>query len=435
MILLALAATLLVPPAAAAAAPAPAVSSAPVSAAPEAGRPITLDEAYAAALKRSETVAQKGETYAQIMAQIDQLWSEIKPRINLNAQEQIQDTPGPNVNFPLPANNPTVAINGHQPLFTGLRDYLAIKAGKAQGESADLALQRAKQLLYQDVTNAYLNLLQSRRDIKTHEEQVKLTADRVKELKNFEDIGRSRKSEVLAAESQQAQDVADLETARGSERVQQATLRFLTGIEEDLAPQEIAVPAFTGDIKPFLDRANSRPDVEAARKDVEYADLYVHINRRQYWPTIAVDGNYYLKRPRTFSEHVNWDMTFSGSLPLYWGGQIAAQTRQAEAQRGFNEQALSLALRTAELDVRSSYSDLSSFLSIVAALEKAMTLAEANAKAQTADYRHGLVTNIDVLASLTTVQTTRLRLDAAQIQAYYARVRLEVAAGGPEAAR
>jgi outer membrane protein TolC len=64
-----------------------------------------------------------------------------------------------------------------------------------------------------------------------------------------------------------------------------------------------------------------------------------------------------------------------------------------------------------------------------------MTLAEANAKAQNADYRHGLVTNIDVLASLTTVQSTRLRLDAAQIQAFFARVRLEVAAGGPESAR
>lgn len=433
MILLALAATLLVPPAAAA--PAPAVSSAPVSAAPAAGRPITLDEAYAAALKRSETIAQKGETYNQVMAQISELWSEIQPRINLDASQSWQDTPGPGVNFPLPANQHTAAINGHQPLFTGLRDYLAIKAGKAQGESAQLALQRAKQLLYQDVTSAYLNLLQSRRDIKTHEEQVKLTADRVKELKNFEDIGRSRKSEVLAAESQQAQDVADLETARGSERVQQATLRFLTGIEEDLDPREIPVPAPAGDLQTFLDRSRSRPDVEAARKDVEYADLYVSINRRQYWPTIDLDGNYYLMRPHNFSQHVNWDATVSAVLPLYWGGQIAAQTRQAEAQRGFNEQGLSLALRTAELDVRSSYSDLASYLSIVAALEKAMALAEANAKAQTADYRHGLVTNIDVLASLTTAQITRLRLDAAQIQAYYARVRLEVAAGGPEAAR
>lgn len=431
MISFALAAVLLAAPAAAAPAAVPAAAALPDAA----GRPITLDEAYGAALKRSETVAEKGETYAQVLAQVDQLWAEVKPHLNLDAQQQWTDTPGPNVNFPLPSSNPTVAINGHQPLFSGLRDFLAVKAGKYQGESAELALERAKQLLYQDVTNAYLNLLQSRRDIATHEEQVKLTADRVKELKNFEDIGRSRKSEVLAAESQQAQDLADLETSRGQERVQQATLRFLTGIEQDLIPQEISVPAQAGDLQPFLDRSQHRPDVEAARRDYEYSDLYVSIQRRQYWPVIALDGNYYLKRPNNFSQHVHWDATLSGVLPLYWGGQIRAQTRQAEAQRGFNEQALSLALRTAEMDVRSAHSDLESDVSIVKALENAMTLAEANAKAQTADYRHGLVTNIDVLTSLTTVQTTRLRLDAAQIQAFFAQVRLEVAAGGPEAAR
>ena len=369
------------------------------------------------------------------MAQVDQLWSEVKPRLSLNGTQTWQDTQGPNGVFPIPANQEIAAINGHQPLFSGLRDFLAVKAGKAQGESAQFAYQRAKQLLYQDVTNAYLNLLQSRRDIATHEEQVKLTADRVKELRNFEDIGRSRKSEVLAAEAQQAQDVADLETSRGLERVQQATLRFLTGLEEDLAPREIPTPAQAEDLQPFLERSHHRPDVEAARKDFEYADLYVSIQRRQYWPTVSLDGNYYLRRTQAFYDHVKWDAAVTGQLPLYWGGQIAAQTRQAKAQRGFSEQALFLALRMAELDVRSSHSDLESDLSIVSALEKAMALAEANAKAQTADYRHGLVTNIDVLTSLTTVQNTRLRLDAAEIQAYYARVRLEVAAGGPEAAR
>jgi outer membrane protein len=430
MILLALAAALLVPPAAAAPAAPAAVSSST-----DAGRPITLDEAYAAALKRSEAIAEAGETYAQVMAQVDQLWSEVKPRISLDASQSWQDTPGPNVNFPLPANQHTVAINGHQPLFSGLRDFLAVKAGKAQGEAAQFALQRAKELLYRDTANAYLNLLQSRRDIATHEAQVRLTDDRVKELRNFEDIGRSRKSEVLAAQAQQAQDQADLETSRGQERVDQETLQFLTGLNQTLAPAEVDAPAQADDEAPFLARAEHRPDVEQARRNFEYSGLYVSIQRRQYWPTIALDGNYYLIRPKNFSQHVNWDATLSGVLPIYWGGQIAAQTRQAQAQARFNEQALSLAERQAQLDVHSAHSDLVSDLSIVAALRNALTLAEANAKAQAADYRHGLVTNIDVLTSLTTVQNTRLRLDAAQMQAYFARVRLEVAAGGPEAAR
>jgi outer membrane protein len=399
-----------------------------------ASTPITLDEAYAAALKRSETLAEKGETYAQLMAQIDVLWSAVSPRLNLNAYQTWQQVPSPNP-YDFPGSQHVIAINGHQPLFSGLREFLAVKAGKAQGESAELSYQRAKQLLYRDTANAYLNLVESRRDIATHEAQVKLTADRVKELKSFEDIGRSRKSEVLAAQAQEAQDLADLETSRGLELVQQATLQFLTGLDEELAPAEIAAPMEAEDVKPFLDRAQHRADVEAARRDYEYSDLYVSIQRRQYWPTIYADGNYYVRRSVSFYQGINWDATLTGQLPIYYGGQIGAQTRAAQAQRGYNEQALSLALRTAELDVKTAHSDLVSDLAIAKALENAMTLAEANAKAQTADYRHGLVTNIDVLTSLNTVQATRLRLDAAQIQAYFARVRLEVAAGGPDSAR
>jgi outer membrane protein len=406
-----------------------AVSNAPASAAD--AKSLTLDEAYSAALTRSEEIAEKGQTYAQVAAQIDEIWSEVKPRLNRNANHVWQDTPGPGVNFPLPANQHTVAVNGPQPIFAGLRDFLAVRATKVQSESAELALKRAKQLLYQDVAAAYLNLLQNHRQISTLEAQVKLTDDRVKELRNFVDIGRSRKSEILAAQSQLAQNQADLEAARGSERLSQETLQFLTGLTAELAPQEIATPAEAEDEKPFLDRSQTRPDVEAARKDFEYADLYVTIQGRQYLPSVFLDGNYYLRRPNNFSKNVHWDATLSGVLPIYYGGQIGAQVREAKAVRGFKEAALSLASRQAELDVRSAHSDLVSDLSVVKALQNAMTLAEANAKAQAEDYRHGLVTNIDVLASLTTVQNTRLRLDQAEIQAYDAGIRLEVAAGGP----
>lgn len=402
----------------------------PAQAAP-AGRPVTLDQAYSAALARSEELAQKGLTYAQVQAQIDELWSAVKPRIQLTGSHVWQDTPGPGVNFPLPANQDNAAVNGHQPIFAGLRDFLAIRAARAQGESAELALARARQLLYQDVAKAYLDVLQSRRAIATREAEVKLTSDRIKELENFVELGRSRRSEVLAARSQHAQDEADLAAALGADRLTQASLRFLTGIEEDLAPAEVGTPSPPEPLESWLEQARARPDVAAARKDLEYSDDFVRMQKRQYWPTVAVDGNYYLRRPSNFSKNVYWDATLSAVLPVYNGGLIAAQVREAKAQRGIREQALSLALRKAELEARQAHADLLSDLAVVSALESALSLAQANAKAQSEDYRHGLVTNIDVLTSLTTVQNTELRLDQARLRAFDDRVRLETAAGRP----
>jgi outer membrane protein len=412
-----------------------AAPAAPALAAP-AAVPLSLDRAFAAALTRSETLAERGETYAQLQAQIDQLWAAVQPRVELRGTQEWQDAGGGGGSFPIPTSQPTALINAHQPLFSGLREYLAVRAGREESESARQALARAKQLLYRDVAQAYLNLLGSHMDIAVREAQEKLDQDRIKELQDFVRIGRSRESEILAARSLLAQNDADLATARGQERGYQAALRFLTGLDGDLQPADVPPPGpAPEDEKDYLSRADARPDVAAARADLKYASIYESMQSRQRWPTIGVDGNYYLKRPRNVYQHVRWDVSVNGMIPLYYGGEISAQVRQAEAQRRSKEQALSLARRTAELEVRTAYTDLSSGLEIVSALEKAKSLAEANAAAQEKDYRDGLVTNLDVLNSLTTVQDTRLRLDQARNAAYYARVRLEVAAGGPESAR
>lgn len=395
-------------------------------------RPLNLDDAYAAALKQSETLAEKGATYAQLQAQIQEMWSAVRPRITLTGNHFWEDTPGPNITFPLPANQDTVAITGHQAIFAGLRDFLAVKSAKAQTKSAELSVLRAKQTLYQDVATAYINLLSSRHAIAIRTSQVEVTAGRVKELKNFESIGRSRQSEVLAAQSQWAQTRADLETARGQDLMYLATLQFLTGIDGPLEPAEVAQKNTPLDLDLALKRSADRPDVEAARNDLQAAQYFVSMQERQRWPVIALDGDYYLRRPQTYTQHVHWDATLSASLPLYWGGQISAQTKEASAQETSSEAAESLARRQAELDVRVAFSSLQSNLTIGSALEEALSLAQANTKAQTIDYRNGLVTNLDVLNSLTTEHDTRLNLDGARLQTILAAIRLDVAAGGPE---
>lgn len=409
------------------------VAALPVAA--QDARPLTLGEAYAAASARSEAVAQSAQTLAQATAQIDELWAAVKPKVSLNGTQMWQDAAGGSGSFPIPTSQPSVAFNGHQSLFSGLREFLALRAARAGGTAAALRYRRARQLLYQDVAGAYLDLLERRLDVATREAQVALTGDRVKELRGFERIGRSRTSEVLAARSQVAQAQADLEASRGRERLSQAQLRFLTGLDADLAPRDVAVPAAVGDASVFLSRARTRPDVAAAREDLESSDAFVSMQKRQYWPSVALDGNYYLQRPDNVYRNVRWDATLTGQWPLYTGGAVGAQVREARARRRYNEAALSLAERRAELETRSALSDLASALSSVQALDSALRLAQDNAKAQAEDYRHGQVTNLEVLNSLTEVEDTRLRLDQARLQAYDARVRLEVAAGGPEEAR
>lgn len=401
------------------------------STAPATGRALGLAEAYKLALARSEEIAISGENWNETVAKADELWSHVMPHVNVMGTETFQDVPKGQSGLFLQHQREQGWVNAHQPLFSGFREFIAFKAAKGLGRAAELKLERAKQLLYQDVARSWLDLLEAQEDIRIRAALLEITNDRVRDLKEFRRLSRARPSEHLAAEAQAAQLVAQLESARAAEQVAQFKLGFLTGLDERLAPTELPVPAAPPALEAALAKARARADVEARREEKDAAAAGIKVASRQRWPSIAVDGNYYFSRPPSFTSDVRWDATITGTLPIWSGGEIGAQTRQAKARAKAGEAALSQAIRTAELDARSAHQQLLSSVSVVAALDAAEKLAEQNAKAQSEDYRLGQVTNLDVLGGLNVLQQTRLSQNAARVDAYWSRVRLEVAAGVP----
>jgi len=397
---------------------------------PLTARRLDLAESYRLALLRSERLAQSGETYAEMLAKADELWSNILPRISLMGSEALLQVPAGTAGL-FHGNNEQGWITLHQPLFSGLREFLAYRAAKDIGRSSELLLERAKHLLYQDVGRAYLDLLAAQDEIAIRQAVVAITEGRVRELREFFRVGRARSSELLAVESLHAQNLAALETTRAREMVAQFKLGFLTGLEETLVPVPVAASGQAPPLEFVLPKARLRPDVESRRADLEAAELAVKVVSRRRWPSISLDTNYYFQRPAGASRDVKWDASIMGALPLYTGGEIGSQVRQKEAQLRAKTLALAEAERIAELEVKSAHRDLFSSNIVVAALEKAAKLAEDNAKAQAEDYRLGQVTNLDVLGSLNSLQQARLQLDTARLDAVWSRVRLETAAGSP----
>jgi outer membrane protein len=398
---------------------------------PAPGRPLDLAEAYKLALARSEQIAISGATYDETLAKTDEIFSHVLPRVNLMGSETFQDVPRGASGIFLQRQREQGWVALHQPLFTGLREFLAYRASKDLGRAAELSLERAKQLLYRDTARAYLDLLAAQDDIRIRGALVSITQKRVTDLKEFRKVGRARASELLAAESQLAQNLAQLESSRAAEQVAQFKLSFLTGLDEGLAPGAVPASASIPALAAALAKARVRADVESRREEASSAELSIKVASRARWPIIALDANYYFQRPPSFTSEVKWDATITGSLPLYGGGEIGSQTRQQEARLRAKRAALSESSRIAELEARSAHQKLLSSVAVVSALDTAAKLAEDNAKAQSDDYRLGQVTNLEVLGSLNALQQTRLQQNAARIDAYWSRVQLEVAAGVP----
>ena len=390
------------------------------STAPADGLPVSLDHAFKLALAKSENLASSAEGIKQLEAAERQIKSFFLPTLGLNTSETLNSAQ---------AGKLQSAVNLSYSIFDGMRDYIAAKAAGLVTESARLAFTRARQALYQDVALAYIDLVEIRQEISVRQEQLTVSNSRIKELQDREKIGRSRESEVVAAQAQLASDDADLQSARSRESLAQFELRFLTGLNEDIAPDHLRLPE-NHSIEPYLGGAARRFDVEAARKALEAARLNTDIQKKFFWPSLTLNADYYLKRPSP-NQDSHWDTALTLKIPLYTGGAADAYIDQASAKQTAAEFALKLAIRQADTEVRQSYSILMHSIAVLESLRKAIKLADENAKFQSRDYTLGLVTNLDVLNAQNTLLQTKLRLEQAHAQTCLAGVQLEVAGGGP----
>jgi len=386
---------------------------------PAAPRPLSLGEAYARTAARSEALALQAEGAALLDAAERQLAAAFRPAFDLNASLSKQE------------NADTAAkayFSGSYNVFSGMRDYMAARAASSRTAAARMDLERARQQLYLSAAQAYLGLQAAQREAQIREAQLEVTGKRIAELEARAAIGRSRRSEVISAKAQLAQDKASHLSALSAERLAQQALKFLTGLQEDLAPA--ALPARqAADLATYLDLAARRPDLEARRREAEAADFLAELQELGGRPSVSLSANYYVVRSPRPDPVNRWDAGALLSVPLYTGGLLRGRKEAAWAGKRSAQTALDLARRQALSDVRAAYDEFVFSDRQAGSLAEALALADENARYQQEDYKLGLVNNLEVLSALNTAQQTRLALSQAQARTALALIKLETAAG------
>jgi len=364
--------------------------------------PLTLKQCYQLALKRSETIGIDQQIIKEAEGQFWQSLSGVLPQVNYVVSSQWLDKGSGDNPHGLRSRRFTFS----QPLFSGFKEYAAIAAAKAQHKERESQLLRAKQLLFGNVSDAFFFLQSYQEDLKVVEDIHKALVNRVAELKQRQSVGRSRESEIASAESSLYQNEAEAENVRGQLEVGRQLLEFLTGesvtsiIDEDLPNDSVA------SMEDFVNRADGRADVQAAKEALTVAVKGVTIARAGFWPSVSLNGDSYNQRSGASSD-VDWDVTLNVNVPLFNGTQTIGQVKVAQAQLKEAEFSLSQTKRSAILDIQNAYTQFITDKNRELATKKAADAADRNYKLQAADYKNNLVNNLDVLQATQDWEATR----------------------------
>lgn len=390
---------------------------------------LLLDDYFAAALQRSEVVATQVELIRQAEERYQQADAARLPEVeglaSYTRQESVQRRAADG--SLIPSRQPLVRLNAVQPLFRGFREFAALRQSRALIGARRFDYEDARVQLFKDVAQNFFNVLSIEQELVNLDSEIEQNLKREQEIRQRVRIGRSRASEILTVQSAISTLRAEAEQLRGQKRIARETFAFLSGLDADTPLRDTETPEAPDTLDVYLGRIDQRPDVAAGRQRLTAAQENIEIAKGARLPSVDLTGNYYLKRSGSL-EDVSWDVGIALTVPLYTGGALQSQVREAASQRTQAELGISRSRRLAEQEIRAAYQGVQYDRSQIDALSRATELARKNYDAQAHDYRLGLVTNLDVLQALTALQQNQRALDRASYAMKLDYVRLQAAA-------
>lgn len=411
---------------------------------------LTLRAAYERALTQSESLQRSQEDIHAAEARYQQALAALFPKIHLITTQRLRDdeyrpagsrnndgtgngeVPGGATSdnrFNASKNQLTTQLTVQQLLFSGFRDSYLSDAAESDVQALRLDKQRKSELLYLDVVDLFnqIRLYEGALNIIGRSEKV--LNERLGELGRFIELGRSRDSELLPAQSELAELGVVRAQAVGALGASREMLAFLVGVPaEQLKIKFEHQAALAQPLDLYLARIESRADLKAAEARAIAARQQLKATERLAWPELSLEGNVYPYEDP--DNQRNAELLLRFDVPLYQGGLISAQTEERRAREHASRLTVQEIRRAAERDVRTAFNDYSALRAETERVQTLVKAARTNYQRQRKDYELGVVTNLDVLQAIRALHDAERRLIDSEVRGHVSVARLEVAAGG-----
>lgn len=388
---------------------------------------VTLKEAYQLAHRNMESLKRADAQLEQSKENKIQARAIVLPSLNLVGNLTQVEPPNNAGRSPfLLTRQYSTAIRLNQSLIRG-GAIGALKLAEENVLLSQFQKSATEVNLYRLVIDAYFSLASAQYDVKNLEDSLKLSRERVAEIKARSKIGRSRKGELIEAEAQLHTAESQLKNGQLELDAAKKNFTFLTLTE----PENIVLgdlPQIKESLAAFQTKLNSRPDVLASKHQVQMAHTQVEISKGGHYPSLDLISNYYLERTGVLASS-KWDAALVYTVPIYQGGGVSSQIREAVEAKRTAELTNHEYIRTAERDMAIQYQNYSQILEQLKSLKQARDKAEEAYRLSLKDYDLGLITNLDVLQSLNFYVTTERNYDGLFVLGHLAYHNLEAAAG------
>jgi outer membrane protein len=276
---------------------------------------------------------------------------------------------------------------------------------------ADSQYAAAQQDLILRTAQAYFEVLRSKDNLESVRANKAAVARQLEQTKQRFEVGLSAITDVHDAQAQYDRVLADEVVAENNLLNQYEALREITGQEHTkidiLDTDRFSAARPEQSVTFFLEEAQSKNlDLLSARIGQDIAKDNITLASSGHLPTLTLDGGYGYDSERNSnnsrygnaSENINaFNAGINLSVPLYTGGNITSQTKQAEFAYVEASEQLEQTYRSVVRNVRANNNNINSSIGAIRAFEQTVISAESALEATKAGFDVGTRTIVDVL--------------------------------------
>ncbi len=371
-----------------------AVIAAPVSAQ-------TLQDAIAAAYSANPQVAAARAQLRQLDETVPIVSAGTRPSIGVSGTFN-QDL---NENFGDFGQTWRAGVSINQAIWEGGRIRADLSAATARIEAARARLIAIEyQVIVQTVT-AYADVLRTREFVRLNENQVKVLEQQLRASRDRFEVGDLTRTDVAQSEARLAAAQANFMQSRAQQvQAQQAYERLVGSPPTNLAPLPPPPPVPANEVEARDMALSTNPDLTAARLEEKAAKSDVLSAKRSRLPSVGVEaaGGYTKTTGIVFGfTGFNSRIGVSATVPLFTGGLVAAQVRQAQARQSETLEVITQSERLVAEAAANSWVQLKTSEAVI---ESSKVQVSANALASEGVRRENEVGSRDILDVLNAEQ-------------------------------
>ncbi|TFH91733.1 outer membrane channel protein TolC [Vibrio ouci] len=364
----------------------------------------TLADIYNQAKENDPTLLSAAAQRDAAFESVTSSRSSLLPQINLTA--------GYNINRSdvdqRESDKLTAGINFSQELYQR-SSWLTLDISEKSARQADASYAANQQALILRVSTAYFDVLRAQDNLEFVQAEKAAVGRQLEQTKQRFEVGLSAITDVHDAQAQYDAVLADEVLAQNDLVNSYEGLREITGQEHSnldvLDTKRFSASKTSTAIDALVDEAQQKNlSLLSARIAQDVAKDNISLASSGHLPSLTLDGGY------NYGDESNDNAGFVGDyndfnvgvnlvVPLYTGGNISSQTKQAEFSYVAASQDLEATYRSVVKDVRAFNNNINASIGALRAYEQTVVSAQSALEATEAGFDVGTRTIVDVLDS------------------------------------